>query len=89
MAVSPADGEWLASRALPIVDGLEVYRRAGELWTYQWITDDRAIELPCLESTLNLLEIYAGLDLDDSRGRTALPDEEWSVNPSQAHRAMR
>lgn len=52
---------------------VEVYRRAGELWTYQSITDDRPIELPCLDSTLNLPEIYAGLDFDAASGRAAAP----------------
>ena len=48
---------------------VEVYRRAGELWTYQSITDDRPIELPCLDAPLSLSEIYAGMDFDQPPGR--------------------
>lgn len=56
---------------------VEVYLRAGELWTYQSITDDRLIELPCLDSPLSLPEIYAGLSFDAIPGRTApLPPVE-------------
>jgi Uma2 family endonuclease len=44
---------------------IEVYRRSGEWWTYQSISDERPIELPGLDEPTTLGEIYQGLDFDD------------------------
>ena len=51
---------------------VEIYRRAGELWTYQTITDDRPIELPCLDMPLSLAQIYAGLEFEKIPARTVI-----------------
>ncbi|MBK8066356.1 MAG: Uma2 family endonuclease [Rhodanobacteraceae bacterium] len=51
----------LVSQDEPLI---EVYRRAGELWTYEAISDGRDIALPCTARPLTLDAVYAGLAFD-------------------------
>lgn len=55
---------------------VEVYRRAGALWTYEAIDDERAIPLPCVDAPLTLEEVYAGLAFDPPSVREPEPGYE-------------
>lgn len=43
---------------------VEIYRRAGALWTYEAISDERSIALPCVTGSLSLDEVFAGIVFD-------------------------
>ena len=40
-----------------------VYKRSGETWTFAVLQGTGEFDLPCLETTLSLDQIYAGLEL--------------------------
>ena len=43
---------------------IEIYRRAGDLWSFDIVTDDRAdqpLDLPCLDAPMTLAEVYHGI----------------------------
>ncbi len=40
-----------------------VYKRSGETWTFAVLQGSGEFDLPCLETTLSLDQIYAGLEL--------------------------
>ena len=43
-----------------------VYKRSGETWTFAVLQGSGEFDLPCLETTLSLDQIYAGLELPAS-----------------------
>jgi Uma2 family endonuclease len=40
-----------------------VYKRSAEIWTFEVLLENGEIEIPCLETTLTLDQIYADLSL--------------------------
>ncbi len=56
---------------------IEIYRRAGALWTYEAISDERSIALPCVTRALTLDEVFAGIAFDPPAVRE--PDAGYEV----------
>ncbi len=40
-----------------------VYKREGKQWTFEVLLEDGEIEIPCLETTMTLEQIYSNLEL--------------------------